>query len=80
MEESPETADPVFLNSLVQNRDLEMFWDLQHVVKNGKVSHMEELTPELLIFFTGAQNSNYAKQMYEILQILYHEWMPSQNS
>ncbi|KAG9084013.1 hypothetical protein FRC06_004273 [Ceratobasidium sp. 370] len=77
MEELPETADHVFLGTLVQNRDLEMFWDLRHAVKNGKVGHTEDLIPELLIFFTGGRNSNYAKQMYDILQILYHESTPA---
>ncbi|KAG8694403.1 hypothetical protein FRC08_008515 [Ceratobasidium sp. 394] len=77
MEEFPETTNPFFLNTLVQNCDLEMFWDLRHTVKNGKVGHMEDLIAELLIFFTGGWNSNYAKQMYEILQILYHKLTPA---
>ncbi|KAG8726525.1 hypothetical protein FRC10_007000, partial [Ceratobasidium sp. 414] len=73
MEDSPEDADPVFLNTLSQTRDLEMFWDLRHAVKHGNVGHMEDLIPELLVFFTGSRNSNYAKQMYEILQVMQYE-------
>ncbi|KAF8598909.1 hypothetical protein BDV93DRAFT_450364, partial [Ceratobasidium sp. AG-I] len=52
-------ADPVFLNTLVQNRDLELFWDLRDAVKYGHVGHMEDLLPEMLVFFTGGRNSNY---------------------
>ncbi|CAE6421588.1 unnamed protein product [Rhizoctonia solani] len=69
-------SDPVFLNTLIQNRDLELFWDLRHAVKHGHVGHMEDLLPELLVFFSGSKNSNYAKEMYELLQIMRHETTP----
>ncbi|KAG9103211.1 hypothetical protein FRC06_011751 [Ceratobasidium sp. 370] len=74
---SVETFDQVFLESLIQTRDLELFWDLRHAVKHGKVGHMEDLIPELLVFFTGGRHSNYARQMYETLQILFHESTPA---
>ncbi|KEP46942.1 hypothetical protein V565_174490 [Rhizoctonia solani 123E] len=73
MDDSPEDADPVFLSTLIQTRDMELFWDLRHAVKHGLVGHMEDLIPELLMFFTGGRNGNYAKQMYRILQVLKHE-------
>lgn len=69
-------ADPVFLNTLIQVRDMELFWDLNHAIKHGKVGHMEDLVPELLVFFTGGKNKNYARQMYELLQIMRHESTP----
>lgn len=71
--ELSDDPDPVFLNTLIQTRDLELFWDLRHAVKHGLVGHMEDLIPDLLVFLTGGRNTNYARQMYEILQILYHE-------
>ncbi|KAG8704364.1 hypothetical protein FRC09_003599 [Ceratobasidium sp. 395] len=76
MEEAEDT-DPVFLNTLIQLRDLEMFWDLRHAIKHGLVGHMEDLIPDLLVFFTGGRNANYARQMYEILLLLYHESTPA---
>lgn len=76
MNEQEEKADPVFLNTLVQKRDLKLFWDFKDAVKHGNVGHMEDLLPELLVFFTGGRNTNYAKQMYELLQTMWHESTP----
>jgi hypothetical protein len=50
MEDLPaEESDSVFLNTLMQHRDLSLFWDLAHAVKHGLVGHMEDLLPELLV-------------------------------
>lgn len=68
--------DEVFLGTLVTTRDLMIHWDLRYAVKHGQVGHMEDVIPELLIYFTGGRNKNYARQMYEILQLLYHETTP----
>ncbi|KAG9094064.1 hypothetical protein FRC06_011195 [Ceratobasidium sp. 370] len=70
---SGRPLDAVFVESLLQNRHEEMFWDLRHAVKHGDVGHIEDLVPDLLVFFTGSRNTNYARQMYELLQTLYYE-------
>ncbi|KAG8753923.1 hypothetical protein FRC12_011370 [Ceratobasidium sp. 428] len=70
---SGEQPDEVFMATLLRNRDLELYWDLGHAVKHGDVGHMEDLIPDLLSYFTGSGNANYARQMYEILQTLYYE-------
>lgn len=72
-----EHKDEVLLGTLITTRDLMLHWNLRHAVKHGHVGHMEDLLPELLIYFTGAGNKNYAQQMYEILQLLYHETTPA---
>ncbi|KAG9118323.1 hypothetical protein FRC07_007220, partial [Ceratobasidium sp. 392] len=69
--------DEVFLGTLVMTRDLMTHWDLNDAVKHGYVGHMEDLLPELLIYFTGGRNKNYARQMYELLQLMYHETTPA---
>ncbi|KAG8751863.1 hypothetical protein FRC11_008920, partial [Ceratobasidium sp. 423] len=42
MEGSPEDSDLVFSNSLLQNCDMELFWDIRHAVKHRLVGHMED--------------------------------------
>ncbi|CUA73555.1 leucine--tRNA ligase [Rhizoctonia solani] len=74
--ESNTKVDDIFRNMLIQNRDLELFWDLRHAIKHGHVGHMEDLLPELLVFFSGSKNSNYAKEMYQLLQVMRHEITP----
>ncbi|CUA67950.1 E3 ubiquitin-protein ligase listerin [Schizosaccharomyces pombe 972h-] [Rhizoctonia solani] len=68
--------DEVFLSTLITNRDLMMHYDLHHAVKHGHVGEMEDMIPELLVYFTGAGSKNYAREMYEMLQMLYHETTP----
>ncbi|KAG8692809.1 hypothetical protein FRC09_010940 [Ceratobasidium sp. 395] len=72
-----QDGDEVFLGTLVTTRDLMLHWDLHHAVKHGHVGHMEDMLPELLFYFTGAGNKNYARQMYEILQLLHHKTTPA---
>ncbi|KAG8705141.1 hypothetical protein FRC08_001820 [Ceratobasidium sp. 394] len=69
--------DEVFVGTLATTRDLMIHWDLHHAVKHGHVGHMEDLIPELLIYFTGAKSKNYARQMYELLQLLRYETTPA---
>ncbi|KAF8594259.1 hypothetical protein BDV93DRAFT_565624 [Ceratobasidium sp. AG-I] len=72
-----DATDPVLFNTLIQNRDLLVFWDLVHDVKHGHVGHMEDLLPDLLVYFAGGKHAHYAKQMYELLQLLNHECTPA---
>ncbi|KAG8725220.1 hypothetical protein FRC09_005675 [Ceratobasidium sp. 395] len=69
--------DEVFHDSLIMTQDLELFWDVKHAIKHGKVEHMEDMLSERLVFFAGGRNTNYAWQMYETLQILHHESTPA---
>ncbi|KAG9081759.1 hypothetical protein FS749_007414 [Ceratobasidium sp. UAMH 11750] len=72
-----EHQDETFLGTLATTRDLMIHWDLHHAVKHGHVGQMEDVIPELLIYFTGAHNKNYARQMYETLQLLNYETTPA---
>ncbi|KAG9107655.1 hypothetical protein FRC07_008592 [Ceratobasidium sp. 392] len=56
---SGKDLDAVLVNSLLQNQDMELFRDLRHAVKHGNVGHMEDLLPDLLVFFTGGRKNRF---------------------
>ncbi|KAG9084228.1 hypothetical protein FRC06_004158, partial [Ceratobasidium sp. 370] len=44
---------------------------------HGDIDRIKAILPELLYFFIGAGNGNYAKEVYELLQLLTHETTPA---
>ncbi|KAG8703424.1 hypothetical protein FRC09_004164 [Ceratobasidium sp. 395] len=44
---------------------------------HGDVDQIEALLPELLCYFIGSGNGNYAKEVFEFLQLITHECTPA---
>ncbi|KAG9089848.1 hypothetical protein FRC06_001363 [Ceratobasidium sp. 370] len=55
------------------NANLLRYYAYRHVNKHRRIDRIKDLLPELLIFFAGSGNSNYAKELYYFLQLLMHE-------
>ncbi|KAG9126904.1 hypothetical protein FRC07_001449 [Ceratobasidium sp. 392] len=63
--------------SIRRQRELLLYFSLRRALKYGDIDRFEALLPELMYFFIGAGNSNYAKEVYSLLQILTHESTPA---
>jgi hypothetical protein len=57
--------------------DLLLYWAVRRAYKRGDVDTIANLMPELLFFFIGAGNSNYAIETFEFLQLITHEVTPA---
>ncbi|KAG9073409.1 hypothetical protein FS749_015262 [Ceratobasidium sp. UAMH 11750] len=67
-------------STILTNRDLLWYYSFRQANKHGDVDRIDDLLPELLIFFSGSGNSNYAKGIHGFLQLLTHECTPNLRS
>jgi hypothetical protein len=74
--EKSKSTDDVRPTTVIQNRDLMLYYALRTAVKHGRIDRIEDLLWDLLVFFAGSGNSNYAKEVYEFLQFLTYECTP----
>ncbi|KAF8598607.1 hypothetical protein BDV93DRAFT_561113 [Ceratobasidium sp. AG-I] len=74
--EHSNSTDDVQPTTIVQNRDLMLYYALRTAVQHGRIDWIEDLLWELLVFFSGSGNSNYAKEVYEFLQFITYECSP----
>ncbi|KAG9092052.1 hypothetical protein FRC06_000269 [Ceratobasidium sp. 370] len=69
-------TDKVRPSIILTNQNLLRYYAYRHANKHGCIDRIEDLLPELFIFFCGSGNSNYAKELYYTLQALTHEVTP----
>ncbi|KAG9083546.1 hypothetical protein FRC07_013892, partial [Ceratobasidium sp. 392] len=72
-----EADDKLRPTVIMRQRDLLLYYSLQRAFKHGDIDRVEALLPELLYFFIGSGSHNYAKEVYELLQLLTHETTPA---
>jgi hypothetical protein len=70
------STDQARPSTILTNADLLRYYAYRHANKHGDIDRIEDLLPELLTFFSGSGNSNYAKELYYFLQLLTHECTP----
>ena len=57
-------------------RDMLQYVILDDAISRGNVGIMEKMLPHLLFRFIGGRNTNYTKEVLELLQGLHAEWPP----
>ncbi|KAG9099249.1 hypothetical protein FRC06_005469 [Ceratobasidium sp. 370] len=72
-----ESTDGLRQSTILTNADLLRYYAYRDANKHGRIDRIEDLMPELLVFFSGSSNSNYAKEVYYFLQLLKHECTPN---
>jgi hypothetical protein len=73
---SRNSTDKLRPSTILTNANLLRYYAYRHANKHGRIDRIEDLLPELLVFFSGSGNSNYAKELYYFLQLLTHECTP----
>ncbi|QRV72191.1 hypothetical protein RhiJN_00205 [Ceratobasidium sp. AG-Ba] len=71
-----ESSDEFRAVIIKRQRDLLLYCSLRQAIKYGDIDRIEAILPELMYFFIGAGNSNYAREVHRLLQILTHETTP----
>lgn len=74
LNESDNEMCPVIIK---RQLELLLYYSIQHACRYGDIDHKEGLLPELLFYYIGAGNSNYAKEVFEFLQLITHESTPA---
>ncbi|QRV87239.1 hypothetical protein RhiJN_15257 [Ceratobasidium sp. AG-Ba] len=74
--DTDESKDQLKLLMIQRRRDLMLYYSSKRAYKHGDVDRIEALLPEHLFFFIGAGNGNYAKEVFNFLQVLTHECTP----
>ncbi|KAG8685991.1 hypothetical protein FRC09_014427 [Ceratobasidium sp. 395] len=74
--EIDESDDEVRHVIIKRQRELLLFCSLRRAFKYGDIDRIEAILPKLLYFFIGSGHGNYAKEVYELLQLLNHETTP----
>ncbi|KAG9080316.1 hypothetical protein FRC06_006796, partial [Ceratobasidium sp. 370] len=59
-----ESTDGLRQSTILTNTDLLCYYAYRDANKHGRIDHIEDLMPELLVFFSGSSNTNYAKENY----------------
>ncbi|KAG9085727.1 hypothetical protein FS749_004201 [Ceratobasidium sp. UAMH 11750] len=68
--------DKNLLISTLQTRDLLQYYSVRSAIQSGNVGWLEDLIPNLLVYFKGRENYNYALELAEAMQWMYHEASP----
>ncbi|EUC55882.1 hypothetical protein RSOL_142830 [Rhizoctonia solani AG-3 Rhs1AP] len=71
-----QSGDELHHLIIMRQRELLLYFSLRRAFKHGDVDRIEALLPELLFYFTGAGNNNYAQEILEFLQFITHECTP----
>ncbi|KAG8740128.1 hypothetical protein FRC12_016105 [Ceratobasidium sp. 428] len=75
--ELDESDDELRKVIIQRQRDLLLYHSLRRAFKYGDVDRIEAILPELLYYFIGAGNGQYADEVYVFLQLLSHETTPA---
>ncbi|KAH7329749.1 hypothetical protein B0J17DRAFT_722444 [Rhizoctonia solani] len=71
-----QSGDELHHLVIMRQCELLLYFSLRRAFKHGDVDCIEALLPELLFYFTGAGNNNYAQEILEFLQFITHECTP----
>ncbi|KAG8702783.1 hypothetical protein FRC09_004533 [Ceratobasidium sp. 395] len=74
--DADKSNDELHAVIIKRHRDLLLFYSLRRAFKYGDIDRIEAILPELLFFFVGAGNGQYADEIYQFLQLLTHETTP----
>ncbi|KAG8777150.1 hypothetical protein FRC12_000516 [Ceratobasidium sp. 428] len=72
-----DSNDEVRQLVIMRQQDLLLYYSIQCAYMHGDVDQIEALLPELLCYFIGSGNGNYAKEVFEFLQLITHECTPT---
>ncbi|KAG9080981.1 hypothetical protein FRC06_005959, partial [Ceratobasidium sp. 370] len=61
---------------ILRQRDLLLYYSIRRAYKHSDIDRIEALLPELLLYFIGSGNGNYAKEVFEFLQLITYECTP----
>jgi hypothetical protein len=75
--EFDDSIDQMRRSGIMRRRDTLLYASVRRAYRFGDVDRIYDLFPELLIYFLGSGNCNYAKELFEVLQLLMHECTPS---
>ncbi|KAG8712665.1 hypothetical protein FRC08_014243 [Ceratobasidium sp. 394] len=73
---SEPEPDNVLRNTIFQSRDLLKYSSVRRGIQSGNVGWVEDLLPDLIIYFRGRGNNNYAQELAEVMQWMRHEASP----
>ncbi|KAG8696910.1 hypothetical protein FRC08_006849 [Ceratobasidium sp. 394] len=73
---SRDQPDQVLRQTILQTRDLLQYNSTRTAIRSGNVGWLEDLLPNLLIYFKGRENYNYAQVLAETMQWMRHEAPP----
>ncbi|KAG8694290.1 hypothetical protein FRC08_008582 [Ceratobasidium sp. 394] len=73
---SEPQPDENLLISTLQTHDLLQYYSVRSAIQSGNVGWLEDLIPNLLVYFKGRENYNYALELAEAMQWMYHEASP----
>ncbi|KAG8729896.1 hypothetical protein FRC10_003318, partial [Ceratobasidium sp. 414] len=73
---SEPEPDEVLRNTIFQSRDLLQYYSVRRGIQTGNVGWLEDLLPNLIIYFRGRENHNYAQELAEAMQWMRHEASP----
>ncbi|GJE94089.1 hypothetical protein PsYK624_102570 [Phanerochaete sordida] len=71
---SKKARDEVHEQSVMFNRDILDYLDLDDAIRHGDVGRVRNLLPRLLFRFIGGGHSNYVTETLELIQALECEW------
>ncbi|KAG9079065.1 hypothetical protein FRC06_007969, partial [Ceratobasidium sp. 370] len=73
---SQDRPDQVLRQTILQTRDLLQYYSTRIAIRSGNVGWLEDLLPNLIIYFKGRENYNYAQLLAETMQWMRHEAPP----
>ncbi|CUA68570.1 Callose synthase 2 [Rhizoctonia solani] len=68
--------DEVLRNTILQTRDLLQYYSVRRAIQTGNVGWLEDLIPNLIIYFKGRENFNYAQELAEYMQWMRYDAPP----
>ncbi|KAG9080696.1 hypothetical protein FRC06_006252 [Ceratobasidium sp. 370] len=71
-----DSDDQVRHMVILRQRELLLYYSIRRAYRHGDIDRIEALLPELLFYFIGSGNGNYAKETFELLQLITHECTP----
>jgi hypothetical protein len=69
-------VDQVLRNIILMTCDLLQYSSVRTAIQSGNVGWLEDLLPNLLIYFKGRGNSNYAVELLNMLQWIIRKRTP----
>lgn len=74
--ELDKSNDEIRHITIMHQRELLLYTSVRRAYKYDDIDRIEALLSELLLYFAGAGNSNFAQEVFEFLQLTTHECTP----